>query len=63
MQQQIEIDLVEVRRLITDTYFSAFLLEYTESFEISAFILQTLLDATRLPEGQTEPQDPVVDNE
>ena len=50
MQQHIEIDLVEVRRLITDTYFSAFLLEYTESFEISAFILQTLLDATKLPE-------------
>lgn len=63
MQQQIEIDLVEVRRLITDTYFSTFLLEYTESFEISAFILQTLLDATKLPEGQTASESPVIDNE
>lgn len=62
MKQVIEIDLQEVRRLITDSEFTTFLLEYTENFEISAFILQTLLDATNPRKDQPILQGSVVDN-
>lgn len=63
MQQHIEIDLQEVRELITDINFTTFLLEHTQSFEIAAFILQTLLDATKVPSSQAGNLDPMVDNE
>lgn len=62
MKQVIEIDLQEVRRLITDSEFTTFLLEYTENFEISAFILQTLWDATSPRKDQPILQGSVVDN-
>ena len=51
----IEVDLNEVREFIEDPDFSYFLLEHTTNFNVAAFILQTLLDATK-PVDETQEQ-------
>ena len=55
---QLEVDLNEVRKFITDPEFGRFLLEHTTDFTIAAYILQILLDATDSAVVQTECPDP-----
>lgn len=48
MEQEIEIDLNEVAAFICNENFHKYLLENTSSFEVAAFILETLLAKLRL---------------
>lgn len=47
MEQEIEIDLDEVAAFICNENFHKYLLENTSSFEVAAFILETLLAKLR----------------
>lgn len=47
MEQEIEIDLDEVVAFVCNEHFHKYLLENTSSFEVAAFILETLLAKLR----------------